>query len=86
MQDGLTLCHPTAADVLAGRITAKQYLACLSPAKATAAALACAQTLMERDGYSLDAAGLTACMVSPNADVASVRAILEGRAGLVERV
>ncbi len=76
----------TAADVVAGRATPAQFIATLSPAKATAAALAVAAGIIDRGEAGPDVAGITACTVVPQADVASVRAILEGRASLVARV
>jgi hypothetical protein len=73
----------TAADVVAGRATPADYVAQLNVAEATAAAIGTARGMMDKEGASLDVAGLTACTVVPQADVASVRAVLEGRAALV---
>lgn len=76
----------TASDVLAGRATPAQFLAQLTPAKATAAAIGVASGMIDRNEATRDVAGITACTVIPQADVASVRAVLEGRAALVEAI
>lgn len=83
MQDGLVPHKPTAADVVSGLVTPEQFLATLSPAEATAAAIGTAKGMIDRGEGTVDVAGLTACTVIPHADVASVRAVLEGRAALV---
>lgn len=76
----------TAADVLAGRATPADFLAQLTTAQATAAAIGTAKGIIDRGEANVDVAGITACTVIPQADVASVRAVLEGRAALVEAI
>jgi hypothetical protein len=76
----------TAADIIAGRASAEEYVAQLSPAKATAAAVNVASGMVERGEAFPDEAGITACRALRGADIYSVRAVLRGQACLRERV